>query len=271
MVVTVVFFSVSPAKRTVYILTMYPAIALLVGAGLDLLARKFAAGRPVPSGAAGAADPERADGGHAAAYPAPSLEASARHRSSRWVTWPLGLLAALVVGLAAALPPVGLRRPELAVLGRGFLWVLAGALAVLAAAAVWAWWAAVRGRVGRAVAALAGGMAALALVANLYLLPRFDVFKSARPLSAELLARMAPGESYAIYPRLDPPFVFYTRRFAVPLTTPEELAAFVARPGRGWVLAERDDWARLTAPPPLVEVAREPESKEGYLLLTERE
>jgi hypothetical protein len=80
---------------------------------------------------------------------------------------------------------------------------------------------------------------------------------------------MAPGESYAIYPRLDPPFVFYTRRFAVPLTTPEELAAFVARPGRGWVLAERDDWARLTAPPPLVEVAREPESKEGYLLLTE--
>ena len=36
--VTVLFFSVSPAKRTVYILTMYPALALIVGAGLDRFA-----------------------------------------------------------------------------------------------------------------------------------------------------------------------------------------------------------------------------------------
>ena len=34
-VVTVVFFSLSPAKRDVYVLTMYAAMALLVGAGLD--------------------------------------------------------------------------------------------------------------------------------------------------------------------------------------------------------------------------------------------
>ncbi|HZI64205.1 MAG TPA: glycosyltransferase family 39 protein, partial [Thermoanaerobaculia bacterium] len=35
---TLVFFSLSPAKRTVYILTMYPALALAVGAGLDRIA-----------------------------------------------------------------------------------------------------------------------------------------------------------------------------------------------------------------------------------------
>ena len=43
MVVTVLFFSLSPAKRTVYILTMYPAMALLVGAALDRLAVGMAA------------------------------------------------------------------------------------------------------------------------------------------------------------------------------------------------------------------------------------
>src|SRR5690606_16253818 len=37
-VVTVVFFSLSPAKRSVYVLTAYPALALLVGAALDRLA-----------------------------------------------------------------------------------------------------------------------------------------------------------------------------------------------------------------------------------------
>ncbi|HEY4563704.1 MAG TPA: glycosyltransferase family 39 protein, partial [Thermoanaerobaculia bacterium] len=40
-VVTLVFFSISSAKRSVYILTMYPAMALLVGAGLDLAAAEW--------------------------------------------------------------------------------------------------------------------------------------------------------------------------------------------------------------------------------------
>ncbi|HBL27116.1 MAG TPA: hypothetical protein DD490_09805, partial [Acidobacteria bacterium] len=42
-VVTVLFFSISPAKRTVYVLTMYPGMALVVGAALDRIA---AAGHP---------------------------------------------------------------------------------------------------------------------------------------------------------------------------------------------------------------------------------
>ena len=44
-VVTLVFFSVSPAKRSVYVLTMYPALALLAGAGLDRLAAEWPAWR----------------------------------------------------------------------------------------------------------------------------------------------------------------------------------------------------------------------------------
>jgi hypothetical protein len=83
-------------------------------------------------------------------------------------------------------------------------------------------------------------------------LPAFDVFKSARPMSRVLLSKMAPGEPYGIYPRLDSTFLFYTGRFAVPLESEEALHAFAARPGRVWLLAQRDDLARLRRPPDLV-------------------
>jgi 4-amino-4-deoxy-L-arabinose transferase-like glycosyltransferase len=235
--VTLVFFSLSPAKRTVYVLTMYPGLALLVGAGLDRLA---------PPGVL---------------WP----------RRRRWLVWPLALLAALLALVTLALPPAALRRPELAVLGPTFLWVLEGALLALLAGVVLAGLAARRGEVGRAAAALAGGMAAVALAAALYLLPAFDVFKSARRLSGEVLARVAPAEEIGIYPRLDATFLFYTGRRAVPLTGEAELRAFLARPGRGWLLAQRDDLRRLAAPLPVVEVARDPDPAEGYLLLVEED
>ena len=55
------------------------------------------------------------------------------------------------------------------------------------------------------------------------------------------------------------------------LQSEAELRDFAARPGRVWVLAQRDDWAKLTSPPPLVEVARDADPREGYLLLAKPE
>jgi 4-amino-4-deoxy-L-arabinose transferase-like glycosyltransferase len=231
-IVTVVFFSVSPAKRDVYVLTMYAAMALLVGAGLDRLAALWPARR-------------------------------------RWLIWPFAAFAVLALLLVVAVPAAGRGREEAVPLGgEPFVWMVTAAFVPLLLGAAFAWWSARQGRIERAVGGVAAGMVALELALAFVLLPRFDVVKSARGLSAELVARLQPGDVYGIYPRLDSTFLFYSRRHAVELGDEAALRAFAARPGRVWVLAQRDDWRRLAAPPPLVEVARDADPRAGYLLLT---
>ncbi|MFL6236416.1 MAG: ArnT family glycosyltransferase [Thermoanaerobaculia bacterium] len=231
-VVTLVFFSISAGKRSVYILTMYPAMALLVGAGLDLAAAEWP-------------------------------------RWRRAVRVPLGIVAGLTLLIAAALPILGRRRPETAALGGiSFAWGLVGVLLPLLLGAGAAWWAARSGAVHRAAATLAAGMALTGLAMTFYALPRFDLFKSARGLSGILVSRMAPGEPYGIYPRLDSTFLFYTRRYCVDLESEEDLRRLLARPGRVWLLAERDSFAKLKNLPPLVEIARDADpTDQGYTLL----
>ena len=233
MVVTVLFFSISPAKRTVYILTMYPAMALMVGAALDRLA---------------------------ADWP----------RERRWLLWPLGLAAGLLVLVIAALPVAGRGRPEAVPLGGDrFAWEVMAILAPAAIGAAAAWWIARSGRITRAASSLAAGMALTAISASLFILPRFDTVKSTRSLSELLTARIGPDEPYGIYPRLDSTFLFYTRRFAVNLDSEGKLREFLRRPGRIWLLIQRDDLEKLEQPlPPLREVARDVDEKEGYILFT---
>lgn len=229
--VTLVFFSVSPAKRGVYVLTMFPGLALLIGAGIDRAAR-------LPL-----------------------------HRA--WLALPAALVALIGLGGAAALAAAGPDRPEAAVIGLGFVWTLAAAAAAMglggAVAAVWSW----RQRPAAAAAALAAGMAVLGLTLALHLLPAFDVFKSARPLSQRLLAESAPGEPWAVLPRFDPAFLYYIGRPGVPVGDEAALRAFLERPGRLWLLAERDDVERLALDPAalgLEEVARDDDPVEGYVL-----
>jgi 4-amino-4-deoxy-L-arabinose transferase-like glycosyltransferase len=230
--VTVLFFSVSPAKRSVYILTMYPAMALMAGAALDRVAAEWP-------------------------------------RWRRWLVVPLGLAAGLILLIVAALPVAGGRRPEVALLGGDrFVWELTAAFVPMLLGALFAWWVSRRGAVSRAVASLAGGFAVTVAAVSLFLLHDFDVFKSARQLSGVLVSRAAPSEPYGIYPRLDSTFLFYTRRFAVNLDSEEKLRAFLARPGRVWLLAQRDDLARVKTLPPLREVARDADPEEGYILFT---
>lgn len=237
MVVTLVFFSLSPAKRTVYILTMYPAMALLVGSAVDRLAARW-----------------------------PEARASER----RWLVWPLAAVAGLGALIAAAVPSVAERlAEELEPMGPALPpLVIVGAL-LLAAGGAAAWWLARRGRLPAAAAALALGMGSGSLLLLVLAVPRFDAVKSAEPLSERLLERMGPGEPYAMYPRLDPPFLFYTERFSEPVEGEEELRAFAARPGRKWLLIERDDLAKLDEPLPLAEVARDPDPIDGYVLMTD--
>jgi 4-amino-4-deoxy-L-arabinose transferase-like glycosyltransferase len=228
--VTLVFFSVSAAKRSVYILTLYPAMALLVGAGLDLAAAEWP-------------------------------------RWRRAVRVPLGLVTGLTLLIAIGLPILGRRRAETALLGGPpFVWGLVGVLLPLLLGAAIAWWLARSGAVPRAAAALAAGMALTGLAMSLYALPRFDLFKSARGLSRTLVAHMAPGEPYTIYPRLDSTFLFYTGRYCIDIDGEAALRQVLARPGRLWLLAERDSFGKLKNLPPLVEIARDTDPDEGYIL-----
>jgi hypothetical protein len=236
-VATLLFFSVSPAKRSVYMLTMYPGLALVVGAALD----RLAAEKP---------------------------ETTTPAKSEKALTVPLLLLALFSIALPLALWFGGHNRPEALPLGgKSFVLTLALALLPLALGTLWAWWQARQGRVVPAVAGIAAGMALLILIASHTVIPSFDAVKSARGLSNRLLALSGPNEPYAIYPRIDSTFLFYTERFAeLPVTEPE-LQSFARRPGKVWLLAQRDALAKLAQPLPLVEYARDPDEKQGYILL----
>ncbi len=229
-VVTVLFFSISPAKRTVYVLTMFPGLALLVGAALDQLA---------------------------ATWP----------RERRWLTVPLSLLAGLLVLLTAAVIPVAVRREEVALLPPWLPEAVTAWLAVAAAGALGAFFLARKGDVSRAAGSLAAGMGLCAVGLVLVALPSVNDLKSSRPVVEEYLKLSEPAEPYAIYPRLDAPVLFYTRRIAVWPQNEEELRAFVAQPGKRWLFIEKDDLERLEQPLPMVEVERGKDPGDGYVVM----
>jgi hypothetical protein len=241
-VVTLVFFSLSPGKRTVYILTMYPAMALLVGASFAEIRRSW-----------------------------PSLRG--------WLVVPAALLALLLTALPAAGYWLVRYRPErfaerleerlreLEPMGPGLLPLLLALGLALSAGALAAFLGALRGSPRRVTSGVALGMGAAAVGACLWILPRFDAVKSVRPMAEALAARAAPDEPYAIYPRFDPPVVFYSRRIATEIEGEEALRAFAGAPGRRWLLIERDELARLEPPLPMLEVARDPDRPDGYALL----
>lgn len=239
MAVTLAFFSLSPAKRTVYVLTMYPAMAMLVAAAFAEIETTWP-------------------------------------RLRRFLTVPAGLVAGLLTLLPIALWLAPRWRPErfaerleeLAPMGPGLVGELMVWLILLAVAAQVAWIDARLRSPRRLVHALTLGMGLVAVAASVRLLPRFDAVKSARPMSARLLELAAPHEPYAIWPRLDAPFLFYTERYAVELGSEEDLHAFARRPERVWILIEQDDLAKLERPLTLTEVARDDSRQDGYVLLT---
>ena len=238
MAVTVLFFSLSPAKRTVYVLQMFPAMAMIVAWSFSEIAASWG-------------------------------------RLRRFALVPAALLAALFAAIPVAWIVVQRQRPDRAAklladlepLGPGLFGEIVLLVGLLFAGAIAAWLLGRRGHPGRLVGALATSMGAAGLAAVLLVLPRFDRVKSARPLSQTLVELAAPGEPYAIYPRLDPRFVFHTRRYAETPASEVELQTFARQEGRVWLLITRPALAELATPLPLGEVARDAEREDGYVLL----
>lgn len=230
--VTIVFFSLSPAKRTVYPLSMFPGLALAVAAVVDRLAEEG--------------------------------------RRTRWFTAPFAAVAAVAALGFLVLPRVAEKQAEvLAVLGSGLLDRVRLLLVLLLLAGVAAAVLAHGRRLTAAIATLAGGLAVTTLVTFLVVLPPIDRVKSLRPIAEALATRVAPGEPYVMYPRFDAGILFYGRRVPAEVVVGEaELHAFAALPGRRFVLGERDDLARLKRPLDWLELARGEDPEEGYVLLT---
>ena len=236
LVATTLFFSLSPAKRTVYVLQMFPALALLV-------ALLFA-----------------------------EVEKSRHLR--RWLLLPAALLAAIFALVPLALPRLAEKQEELATLGPGLVWIVAATAVALAIAALGLFAFAASGRVVAAGASLAAGMGVVACVMGFVLLPRFDPVKSFRPISERFVALSAPEEPYAIFGKIEAPVLFYTRRFATILEDEPALRAWLRTPGRKWLFIERRLLEKLEmplVPGELVEAAESADRAKSYRLLVSPE
>ena len=239
-VVTVLFFSVSPGKRTVYVLTCYPALALLVGAGLSAWS-------------------------HAGNEQAPPSSAK---RSAGRPAWPAGALALLLWSVAIA-APFAPRFAEVPAFGVPYLPAVAIGVGVLAAAATASFAFALRRRVTAMVYALALG-SAIATLPLFLLLPRLDPELSLRAL-AETIARDRPaGVPLASYHEMEGGLLFYGSGFAREVADEAELRALLDHQPDVWLVVDPDDKGGLTWPPPLRLVAQQNESRNSVKVFASR-
>lgn len=227
-VVTIVFFSVSPAKRDVYVLPMFPAMALLVGASVDRILEIWPGRR-------------------------------------RWLEGPLLALAAIASVAAVATPSIFARWPDLTAVVPELAGGTAAALAILALGAAGGWVLARNGRPVPAVASLSVGTATLAFLLAVVLVPRLEPFRSLRPVSDVVTREVPPDEPLGIFPRFEPAIAFYCGRRARVLETEEELRSFVAAPGPDWVLIRGSDLDEIERRPRKLIAIGERTSRPYYL------
>ena len=234
-VATVLFFSVSPGKRTVYVLTCYPALALFTGAGLAALSR-------------------RAPG--------------ERSRIGR-LAWPVAGFAVLlwIIALAA---PHATRWVEVPAFAAPLLAPTAIGIGVLAAAATVAFVLAWRGRVVPMVAALALGLALTTLPLFVWLLPKLDSELSLRSLAGLIATDLPSGYTLASYHEMEGGLLFYGAPFAREVGDDEELRSLLAEPNGVWLVVDPDDRGGLTWPLDLPVVARQNESEDSVRIFASR-
>ncbi|MGH9464050.1 MAG: hypothetical protein ACRD0X_00265, partial [Thermoanaerobaculia bacterium] len=229
---TLVFLSLSSAKRSVYLLPIFPGLALLVSHFFQLARSTWP-----------------------------------RHRLA--ASLPLSILAVLAAVAIFVLPgfgPTGM-PPEAKQIGPTAGAVLAGWLAVLAVGAVGAAFLVRRHHGLAAVGTLAAAMALLGPIGLGGIAPRADSFKSARRVADTLRRELAPDESYGSYREAEAGVLFYLEQFAVVLSDEAALRRFAEEhPGR-WVVADRDDLTTVSRPFPYREVVGSGRTVGGLVLL----
>jgi 4-amino-4-deoxy-L-arabinose transferase-like glycosyltransferase len=208
-----VFFSLSPGKRTAYLLPLYPAAALLVG---------WTWNRAIDEG-----------------------------WRSRWLGVPVALLAgvAAVLALGVLFLPRRLIPGRMVdtLVPADLAWRIAAAAVLLAgAAAIWLTWR--RGRPGATFVAVVLAAAVSLLGVTLVRAPQYEARYGARDLAARIAAEAPPGEPlFSLLDDYDYLVAFYLDRPITPLLGPSELLATL-RDAPRLALLDNNDRALLGQP-----------------------
>lgn len=227
-VVTLVFFSLSPGKRSVYVMTMFPGLALLMGIFLDR-----------------------------------ALATWPRHRKALVVSMAFALAVALALWVAIQ---IAATRPEAAELAASVRKpaVLIASLFVLGAAIATA--LAVAHRPAAAVAVLAGSLIVSAPAMAYRVLPGFDAVKSSRPFVERVRQRVGPTSPLVWTPEVQPAVLFYLQRTGAELTG-AELTAWVRSSSAPWVITSRSELDAIPPDTGLSVCEGDPGDRRSYLLL----
>ena len=244
--VTVLFFSLSEGKRSVYVMAVMAPLSILVAVGAQVLDRR--------------------------------RRAAAESGSPR--AWAFSRVAAVVgaasiplvfFGLALLLPAMVEREPELRRLGdpaiaaaQGLLWVTA----VLSSIAAWI---GMRRSWQGMLLVLGSTFGIFGAVAAVAVLPSMDTLKSARELSETVRREVPADERICIYPNPDAAFLFYSGRLLEKTDTLQKVRACLReREQPQWFLVERDDLPKLEIDIEMIEVARDSDWRQGHLLMRTR-
>jgi 4-amino-4-deoxy-L-arabinose transferase-like glycosyltransferase len=212
-VVGFIFFSLSPGKRTAYLLPLYPAAALLVGWMWT--------------------------------------QAIVTGRRSRWLAVPVTLLAAVaaILALGVLLLPRRLIPGRMVdtLVPADPVWQIAAALVLLTgAAAIWLTWR--RGHPGATFVAVVLAAAVSLLSATLVRAPQYEARYGARDLAARIAAEVPPGEPlFSLLDDYDYLLAFYLDRRITPLLGPSELLVRL-RDGPHLALLDNNDRTLLAQP-----------------------
>ncbi len=225
---TLVFFSLSASKRHVYVLTMMPGAALMIGLALERASEPAA-------------------------------------RLGRWLSAPLTALVVaaclLPFGPLLARRLLADRLPE----GIGAIPAMEAILVAFLLGVVLARWALARGRPAAAFACLGAAGTALALGIHLLVLPHFDPIKSPRRTIEAMHALKPPGDEYATLGHC-PICIYYAGDHAVELEDFDRCREYVKGRERFWILARAGDLEQLEDLPLRV-LAGAPSRPRSYLLV----
>lgn len=228
---TLVFFTLSPGKRSVYVLTLFPALAVLAGAVVVHLTDSWP-------------------------------------RRRWWLRAPSVATALLFGGLLITAFFVLPGRPEVVLLGgAGLGWLrlclalpLAGALVALGISC---------GRRPAATgnAVLAGSLALAALVLAIGVLPELDHLKSPRQVSAALALRIDGHDEYVMYPGIFPHYPLHTGFFGQVISDDSTLRSYIEQDSYPLIVGRWEDLEKIAEEQGLVVVARGSSRPRSQVLL----
>jgi len=199
-----IFFSIASSKLGTYILPLFPAAALLVGALLHDLVKGSSRGL--------------AQGIFYSYLPLV-------------IIFPLALIYILLF------PPVSLKFDA----GIDLKWIYCLA-AWLVACSFISLGLAVRKKYQVFVGSIVGMVITVLLFSLIFVVPSIEPFRSSKQLARKIDKLIEPGEDLVFYLKDRETFLFYTNRKAAVLKNPKELRDYMASDTRVYCIFKMDDW-----------------------------